>query len=55
MPNTEKTYKKSELIDALKKILEVEESRTTYTDCEEYRKQGKVSAIEGIIELIENS
>ena len=55
MADTEKTFKKSELIDALKKILEVEESRITHTDCEEYRKQGKISALEGVIELIENS
>ncbi|MBR0542506.1 MAG: hypothetical protein IJK26_09955 [Clostridia bacterium] len=55
MADAEKMFKKSELLGMLKTLLEVEGSRATYTDCEEYRKQGKVSAIEGLIELIENS
>lgn len=55
MTDTNKTFEKSELLDKLKALLKAEETKTTHTDCEEYRKQGKTSAIEEIIELIENA
>ena len=38
--------------DIIKDLLKKYESQQTYTDCEEYRREGAVSVLEELLEII---